>query len=100
MRDGKGTLTSGNHSVYTGKFYQDKKHGKGEMQQGPDKEVYLEQWKYGVLVSRMPKEKKQNLDDLSMRSDPRTAMMNRTVIDTMRPGGSLLGDSSKILSLD
>lgn len=48
----------------------------------------------------MPKEKKQNLDDLSMRSDPRTAMMNRTVIDTMRPGGSLLGDSSKILNLD
>ena len=36
MKDGKGVLTSANSSVYTGKFYQDKKHGKGEMI-GPDK---------------------------------------------------------------
>ena len=55
----------------------------------------MEQWKYGVLVSRMPKDKKQSLDNLSMRSDKQASMMNRTVIDTMRPGGSLL-DSSNI----
>jgi len=56
MKDGKGVLTSQNSSVFTGKFYQDKKHGKGEMV-GPDKQVWLEQWKYGVLISRKLKEK-------------------------------------------
>lgn len=56
MRDGRGTLTTSNQSVYTGKFYQDKKHGKGEMI-GPDKKIYLEQWKYGVLIKRQKDEK-------------------------------------------
>ena len=55
MRDGKGTLTSHNSSVYTGKWYQDKKHGSGEMS-GPDKQVFVEQWKYGVLVTRKLKD--------------------------------------------
>ena len=56
MRDGKGTLTSSNGAIYTGKFYQDKKHGKGEMV-GADKQVWLEQWKYGVLLQRKLKDK-------------------------------------------
>ena len=51
MKDGKGVLTTSNGAVYTGKFYQDKKHGKGEMK-GPDKQVFLEQWKFGVLINR------------------------------------------------
>ena len=51
MRDGKGILTTQNGAVYTGKFHQDKKHGNGEMM-GPDKVVWLEQWLYGVLISR------------------------------------------------
>ena len=69
MRDGKGVLTSSNQSVFTGKFYQDKKHGKGEMV-GPDKKIYLEQWKFGVLVKRELTDRQQlePLGNLSMRS--------------------------------
>ena len=59
MRDGKGTLTSPGGAVYTGRWYQDKKHGHGEMQ-GTDKRVYLEVWKYGVLISRKLKESDEN----------------------------------------
>ena len=55
MKDGKGTLTSQNGSSYTGKWYQDKKHGQGEMT-GTDKQVFIEIWKYGVLVSRNRKD--------------------------------------------
>ena len=100
MKDGKGTLTSANHSVYTGKFYQDKKHGKGEMTQGaPDskKVTFLEQWKYGVLVNRRPKDGKLPTDNLSMRSD--NMMNNRSVIvDAMRPNGGLLDSSQASLN--
>ena len=55
MKDGKGTLTSQNGTTYVGKWYQDKKHGPGEMT-GSDKRVFQELWKYGVLISRKPKE--------------------------------------------
>ena len=55
MKDGKGTLTSQNGTTYVGKWYQDKKHGPGEMT-GSDKRVFCELWKYGVLISRKPKE--------------------------------------------
>ena len=55
MKDGKGTLTSQNGSCYAGKWYQDKKHGLGEMT-GSDKQVFNELWKYGVLISRKLKE--------------------------------------------
>jgi len=55
MRDGKGTFTSQNGAVYTGRWYQDKKHGQGEMK-GADERVFVEVWKFGVLVSRRLKE--------------------------------------------
>ena len=54
MRDGKGTLTSSNNSVFTGKLYLDKKNGLGEMT-GQAKQVFVELWKFGVLVTRTKK---------------------------------------------
>jgi hypothetical protein len=71
MRDGKGTLTTQNSSVFTGKWYQDKKHGHGEMT-GSDKQVFFEVWKYGVLVTRNKKQDEEG--DKSQR-----------VLDPMRP---------------
>jgi len=76
MRDGKGTLSSHNGSVFTGKWYQDKKHGTGEMM-GPDKQVFMEQWKYGVLVTRKPH------DD--QRKAVNTSRLNNSIMDPMRP---------------
>lgn len=55
MRDGKGTLTSHNGSIFTGRWHQDKKHGPGEMK-GSEKQIFVENWKYGVLVSRKLKD--------------------------------------------
>lgn len=51
MRDGKGTFTAHSGASFAGKWAQDKKHGLGEMT-GTDKLVFIEIWKYGVLISR------------------------------------------------
>ena len=51
MKDGKGILRSNSGASYQGKWYQDKKHGPGEMT-GSDKQVFYEVWRYGVLISR------------------------------------------------
>ena len=87
MKDGKGVLTTSNGAVYTGKFYQDKKHGKGEMK-GPDKQVFLEQWKFGVLINRKLIAK-ANQDDNSQNHSQNMSKGNSSMLfDPMRPGNT------------
>ena len=51
MKEGYGKLTSANGTVFTGRWYQDKKHGQGETT-GVDKQVFVEYWKYGAMTYR------------------------------------------------
>ena len=101
MKDGKGTLTSQNGSCYTGKWYQDKKHGHGEMT-GSDKQVFTELWKYGVLISRKLKEIKVELSNLSVNNK---SMSSSVIVaggyateDPMRSDSRMLGTSALDLS--
>ena len=55
MKDGKGTFTASNGSKYVGRWSQDKKHGNGEMIRS-DKQVFIECWNYGILISHTKKE--------------------------------------------
>jgi hypothetical protein len=44
--DGKGTFTAVNGTKYTGRFKQDRKHGKGELIT-QDKQIFEEIWQNG-----------------------------------------------------